>query len=397
MSSETCIESIRDIQTILKNKLDIEKITKIDITRLTAPGENYGSLILKLDIYLNSVNSVDEEIVKLVAKKIPVEQILRENFNIQITFKNEVGLYETVLPILQDFQRSHGIQNVINSVPKFFGARLNLDGNEEVTEDAVIILENLTAKGFSNVERTTGFNLESTKLILENLAEFHAVPLALKLKQPKLFERLKKFCNTFEFKSEFHKIFWETTRAVIKEKPTCALLDNKIKLLGQIDRPEVMEPFGTLVHDDLWSNNTMQKFAPNQIAVENKFLDFQFLDYGSPASDFLFFVFTSVQLDVLENNLDILISTYHNRFLKHLEVFGCDIGVFTAEKFIEEIKRETAFQIGHIINFVLFIIKTKQENVKILDHINIKPSLITQKAKEHIWFVIEEWNRRGWL
>ncbi|XP_072393453.1 uncharacterized protein [Diabrotica undecimpunctata] len=399
MSSEDDKDGIKNLNGILKSVIGVSKITNTKITRLTAPGENYGSLMLKLDVTLKSDEHLETDL-HLVAKKIPTSELFRENFNIQVTFKNEVAMYQTVVPILQSFQKESGVKNVFNCVPRFYGARINLDGGQQVDSDAVLILENLFANGYTNVNRLQGFNLESIKLILKDLAEFHAVPLALKLKRPEVFERdIKKYCNDFVFNSQFHSLFWNPTKSIILEKKKLAPIVEKIKFIGQVERTAVREPFATLVHADLWCNNSMQKFGPDGTAIENKFLDFQFLSYGSPASDFLFLVLTSTETNILVKNFDELIQFYHTHFVQTLEELQCDSTPFSLSHFIEEIKNECVFEIGHAIQFILFVVtaKKRDEELKLPEESDKLYDTVTQQGKDKVWFILEDFEKRGWL
>uniref|UniRef100_A0A6P7HAB1 Uncharacterized protein LOC114348183 n=1 Tax=Diabrotica virgifera virgifera TaxID=50390 RepID=A0A6P7HAB1_DIAVI len=399
MSSEDDLDDIKNLNDILKSFVDISKITKTKITRLTAPGENYGSLMLKLDVTLKSDENSESDL-HLVAKKIPPSELFRENFNIQVTFQNEVAMYQTVVPILQSFQRDYGVKNVFNCVPRFYGARINLDGGKQVDTDAVLILENLFANGYTNINRLQGFDLESIKLVLKDLAEFHAVPLALKLKRPEVFERdIKKYCNDFIFNKEFHTIFWKPTKSILLEKKELAPIVDKIKLICQADKPAVREPFATLTHADLWCNNSMQKFGPDGSALENKLIDWQFLSYGSPASDFLFLVLTSSETNILVNHFDELMQFYHTHFVKTLEDLQCDSIPFSLLKFIEEIKNECVFEIGHAIQFILFIVtaKKRDEELKLPEESDRLVETVSQQGKEKVWFILEDFEKRGWL
>lgn len=128
---------------------ETQKVTGTKISRLTAPGENFGSTILKLDLTLQDDDGKTEDL-SVVAKLIPELEFFRMIFNVQVTFKIEAAFYEVIIPNLQDFQKQQGVQDVIDFFPKFYGARMNLDGSDRVDGDAVILLENLKLSGKYN-------------------------------------------------------------------------------------------------------------------------------------------------------------------------------------------------------------------------------------------------------
>lgn len=128
----------------------IEKTQKVidsKISRLTAPGENFGSTILKIDLTLQNDGNKETKELSVVAKLIPELEFFQELFNAQVTFKLEAAFYDIIIPTLQNFQREQGIEKVIDFFPKFYGARMNLNGSDKVDGDAVILLENLKVTG----------------------------------------------------------------------------------------------------------------------------------------------------------------------------------------------------------------------------------------------------------
>ncbi|KAJ8936278.1 hypothetical protein NQ318_000156 [Aromia moschata] len=122
------------------------KIASVKITRLTAPGENYGGLLLGVDVTLKNNDGKEEEL-NVVAKCIPVNLFLREVFDIQVSVKKEIAFYDTVVPTLRQFQEEQGVENVMDFFPRIYGSRLNLNGSDVVDENSAIILENLVKSG----------------------------------------------------------------------------------------------------------------------------------------------------------------------------------------------------------------------------------------------------------
>lgn len=121
-------------------------ISNVEIVRLTAPGENYGGTILKVDFVLKDKNGATAPL-SIVAKLIPEKEFFQKIFRINVTFKLEAAFYSTIIPTLLDFQREQGVPNLIDIFPKFYGARFNLDNGDEVDGNAVLLLENLHSSG----------------------------------------------------------------------------------------------------------------------------------------------------------------------------------------------------------------------------------------------------------
>ncbi|KAG5891393.1 hypothetical protein JTB14_017916 [Gonioctena quinquepunctata] len=326
MSSHT----VRDLPQLLSGYLGRNKtITDTKISRLTPPGENFGSVMLKLDITLLNKETNTEEMLHTVAKILPETELFRKIFNVQVTYTNEMAFYDIVVPCVQNFQRKMGVPQVLDCVCKCIATRKNLsEDGDHIDDDAVLVLENLIENGFKNIERTKGFDFETTKLVLKDIALFHAVFLALKMKEPETFiQKVKPFCHDYKAAEDGGNMK-DCIKVVVKEKEDIAHLASKIKTWGEIERRTPEEPLSTVIHTDLWVNNTMQKFE-NEKAVANKLVDFQVYTYGSPAADLFFFLWTSVSMDVLKQNLDYFIEFYFENFIEILKEHQCDTSQFT--------------------------------------------------------------------
>lgn len=198
-----------------------------------------------------------------------------------------------------------------------------------------------------------------------------------------------------------------TLEAIIEEGENSSHLIGKIRKSMEYDRvfnKDVREPYVTITHQDLWVNNFMIKYD-KKIITSNKFVDFQGCTYDSPVRDLLFFLFTSVQLDILQNQLDNFMEYYHQYFEKTLEDLGCPTDEFSEDHFIEEIYRCGIMEIYHILFMYLFIVTGKKGGTApTLDEQGVPgvPPLPTQQeipkaAKTRALWILQEFYKRGWL
>lgn len=174
------IPEIKNLPELLKPIIG-ERCTYITHTSklLNAAGENYGSLMLSVDVELN--NDGKRKMMNMVVKLCPPNEWLRRMFATDITFQKEVKFYLQLVPTLYEFQLNHNIpeDNILNVFPKCLAARFNVNEKSDIVDqDAVLILENLRIEGYRTGDRMIGFNLEETEFVLKHLAYFHAVPLA---------------------------------------------------------------------------------------------------------------------------------------------------------------------------------------------------------------------------
>ncbi|XP_018562290.1 uncharacterized protein LOC108904287 isoform X1 [Anoplophora glabripennis] len=388
---------------------DSKSIVDTKFSRLTAPGENYGSILLKVDITLENKKDNSREELHTVAKLIPEDEFFQKMFNVQVSCKVEISFYDTIVPTLQRFQKEKGVQQVMDFFPKMYASRLNLNGSDTVDQNAVLLLENLIEAGYKNVDRFESFDLPTVKVVLKDLAVFHAVPLALKLLEPETFQsKIRPYLVAFQppppeaenpdgkqFTDSFEIVF-DFLEADEECRPVVPLLREKSKLRPEPDIHQ-NEPWATMGHGDFWINNTMVKFEEGR-PVANKMVDFQNPRYLSPAVDLFFLLWSSVKLDVLDEHYDNLVQFYHENFIKQLKELQCDTSPFTLERFLEEVKQVADTEVMHNMFFSVFIIfaKKNESGPPKMPH-ELEPEDVTEIGKERIIHFIRACKRKGWL
>ncbi|XP_018562289.1 uncharacterized protein LOC108904286 isoform X2 [Anoplophora glabripennis] len=371
---------------------DSKSIVDTKYSRLTGPGENYGSILLKVDITLENKKDNSREELHTVAKLIPEDEFFQKIFNVQVSCKVEISFYDTIVPTLQRFQKEKGVQQVMDFFPKMYASRLNLNDSDTVDQNAVLLLENLIEAGYKNVDRFESFDLPTVKIVLKDLAAFHAVPLALKLLEPETFQsKIRPYLVAFQppppdeenpdgkkFTDSFEIVF-DILKADEECKPVVPLLREKSKLGPQSDIHQ-NEPWATMGHGDFWINNTMNP------------------RYLSPAVDLFFLLWSSVKLDVLDEHYDNLVKFYHENFIKQLEELQCDTSPFTFERFLEELRQVADTEVMHNMFFTVFVIfaKIKESGPPKMPH-ELEPEDVTEIGKERIIHFIRACKRKGWL
>ncbi|XP_066253266.1 uncharacterized protein [Euwallacea similis] len=388
------------------------EIVSQNVSRLTAPGENYGSLMLKVDIKVRNHDG-KEEIINAVAKCVPPNKKMQEVFNTPVTFINEIGWYREAIPALKDLQREQGAK-VADYYTEIFGARISLEDNKkEVDDGGVLLLENLIHKGFKNANRILGFNESQTRITLQGLASFHASTLALKLLKPEEFNnKVKKFVRLLTASdSQFPSELFEAAFKVLEDDPESAEVVPKIKCLLQRLKSEAAanvaeeyrEPWATVLHTDFWVNNIMLKESgdvPSKVII----LDLQCCEFGSPVQDLLFFLGTSVQTTVAEDLFDDFIDFYYKELIANLNSLKVDTKQFSYESFQKELKLEALLQLQHIMFFIPIVLAQKGDVKDVTDEeydpqsdLSDMFNNITQEQKEKYIYVAKKFLNHHWL
>lgn len=381
-----------------------------EASNLLPVGENYGSTMLSLNI--NVRNKIGEqETIHCVAKTLPPQK-MQEFFNTKVTFKKEVAFYTSIVPILEEFGNERNVNDLMNFTAKCVGARISSNPlSQNVDEDAAIILENLKHQGFSVGNRFSGFNFETTKLIVREMAKMHATFIAFKLAKPNEFkEKIGCYLDRaldFVAPDDMLDHLVKHVQRHASRNPNCIPLLSKIdenirKMKGYFVYSKCREPFGSIVHNDLWTNNMLIKYG-NGKPTDVAFVDFQVLRYGSPARDVLFFLYSSVHLDVLQTELDDLIKFYHSELVNMIKLLRCDVSLFSYEAFLEEMKiaaEETEFCHQMFMLTPLYTIQGKAIDLSEWEPTNIAPEneeILDSRYYDRLHFVILDFAKRKWI
>ncbi|XP_056639656.1 uncharacterized protein LOC130447054 [Diorhabda sublineata] len=383
------------------------------VTKLTTPGENYMSDIFKINLKLKNNNDDDViEDVHLVAKLVVTNDFTGPTANLT---KNEILFYEKIVPALESFQERYGVE-FPRFFPKYVAGRINLNGSDVPDKDAVVVLEDLSEKGYENIDRHIGFDLQEAKLILKDLAIFHSVPLAMRLLEPETYKsEILSNCHGFipEFPKKDEKpdenridiltFLLKLFKSDEKYTHIIPIVTNFFKnLRNQIEnntrkfftyKPDTQ--FETMTHEDMWSNNTMQ-IRRNGKLIHNMFIDFQMVRSNTLFNDLIFFIVSSVQLKYLQENFDELIQFYYENFSETLKRFGCFTSEYTYEKFMEALPKECQkgiLQCTFMMVSVIFQEKGIKSDIKSPVRFENVPLI----AKEKVGFLFLEAVKRGWL
>lgn len=216
----------------------------------------------------NGVVHADSDL-SLIVKLPPTNAVSRENFAMRL-FEREVFVYVELLPAFERFQLEHGLrpgQAGFHSFPRCYHAHYDL-----AADQAVLILENLTTRGFAMESKHASIKYEYARTVLEKLAELHGISLAMRQQRPAEFERFQQLGDVRSADSEQAKEMARTMmlkaaeRAVTALEPSETVLREKVlraadAIVEEADRyrGENTEPYSVINHGDCWVNNLLFK------------------------------------------------------------------------------------------------------------------------------------------
>lgn len=403
--------SVQKLDVLLRQSLGNDfQIKHIEWKPLTAPGENFGSVMLAIIVTLTR-SSNKTETLHLVAKLPPTSAYLLGLFNSPVTFRKELQFYSVMVKEFTNLQIESGVneKDARDLVPKFFGGRLGLKNPEQFDEQAAIILENLKLSGYDTGDRIYGLDKKHTEFAIESLAKLHALAIALKMKKPQLYERIaaEVFLDVSNEITEkcVKDMFGKSKSDLESMEEIRPYLDRVNKTIEygleankNLKKPE--EPWATFVHSDFWVNNMMFRHDEKGELIDLKIVDFQLSAYDYGVKDLIFFLVSSANEEILDNKLDHMFDLYYSCFIKMLKTLKVDTEKFSKQKFDEILNRCGPVKFNQCIMMAQVIQAPKKsisesENVEGSNvFIDISDNVIYKRKLLHI---VTLFDKRGWL
>ncbi|XP_014482365.1 PREDICTED: uncharacterized protein LOC106748410 [Dinoponera quadriceps] len=350
---------LRELQPLLRRTFDDRLIVVRYTTKnLLPPGENYGSTILSVHAVIKRDDDADEEDLHLVAKMSPPTNYQRNMFDSPFTFKKEIFMYENILPYYNQLEREAGLREdeLFDILPKYYQSRMSLDPEIEFDDDAVILMENLTARDYYVGVRAKGYDLEHSRVAIRAMARFHALGMATKEKRPEHFEMLKKRAKCLDFKVKDFEDVHNVMLNKMQEDPDIAVhidrckavLDTAIDETNSLFTATPDEPWSSIIHSDFWVNNIMFHRDEEGRVDDVKFVDFQNYLFLSPVREMVFYLFSSTTEEVQENHIDELIDLYHETLISVLERMDCDTRPYSRKEFDAKLPGDAKLEFTHV-------------------------------------------------
>ncbi|XP_061399695.1 uncharacterized protein LOC133335439 [Musca vetustissima] len=294
------------------------KIENFKVYPALAPGENYATVMLKVHIdYILETQQVEKITFML---KVPHDnELYRNELTKWDMFATESGMYNEIVP---EFEKLY--------IRKGIDIRFGAKAYELPVSEEYILLEDLSRRGFRNVQRQNCLDLAHCQGVLKKLAQFHAASAVWVQENepfPKLYRpgMIRKEGMTL-LKPMLTSSLEHVLRAV-KHLNNSDKYHTKLQYFGEhleeaLLGQEVADErdFLVLNHGDCWANNIMFQYNELGELQETYFVDLQLPGYRSPAQDLLYFLISSAQLDLKINRFDEMILYYYENLIEHLKM-----------------------------------------------------------------------------
>lgn len=281
---------------------------------------------------------------RMIVKYNMDNKAVRDWLKLDFQFRNEVIMYEQVLPFLDKDGQMIG-----DLFPKCFY------GSASAAEDPskyIIILEDLGEAGFKLSPSILDLDFHHCALTFEKLGAFHALSFIAKksningftkavgeLVETRLYESYREdatylYCDSLERAASPLLKRGEHVDVILKFK-------NKLKdpLMYLRQLLTVREPMGVICHGDFCRNNVLYKYNDKEEPVDIKLFDLATARYGSPMLDFSFFLFLNSSEESRKLNKEKYLNIYYNSLASIAKGFDLP----SLEDFREELRLKAVY------------------------------------------------------
>ncbi|XP_062551784.1 uncharacterized protein LOC134217043 isoform X1 [Armigeres subalbatus] len=221
-------------------------------------------------------------------------------------FKREVFFFREILPAFYKFQTVKDTSREKGAgfydMPKCYLAHCDTEKEEP---EAAIILEYDENHEKWDWDKLKPIDLDHSKVLMEQLGQFHAILFAMKSQKPELFEK---------FTSQDALVGNDDLETLMEESFDRATPTRRTRFVAEQDTAssETNEPYCADSHSDCWIDNLIYKHNENNAATNVTLTDW----HASPLLDLSYFFFICVGAQFRKDNL---LQHYHNALEKLLD------------------------------------------------------------------------------
>lgn len=332
----------------------------------------------------------------IILKIMKGDEKFRELAKSSLMCSNEVHMYKSVLPFFRKFLRDNNA-TLFNTdewwTPRVYIADYGVFPELSDGVETIVALENLKPLGY-RMGPKIDLDEEHLRLMIKNIALYHSVPYALRIKgDPKLDELASKL-SPFSFLSDtgeelgaykrllsvgmqrffdlveknstyqYDEAFMENCKRFKKNH----LENGALKLMQSILKKD--EIFSIILHGDYNRNNVLFKYEQldgfdNPTGI--KMYDFQEIRYATPVIDIAFFMYMNIHSSLREQLWDNLLEYYHETLVESLiDILKCDkdderLKPYSFENFMQHFSKHAFYGVPICLHYIPWIACSQDE------------------------------------
>ncbi|CAH2041957.1 unnamed protein product, partial [Iphiclides podalirius] len=362
------------LQTISKEYGYCDEYTTLE--QFSTGGANYTS-----QLYHIKLSAPGKDDLRLFAKVACVSESVRAQMPFRI-YETETFFYTQLLRKYQQLEERHNVPHQHRlATAKYYGSC------EEYLNE-VLVLEDLSSKGFETHDRLKSYEWEYAAKSVREMAKLHALSIALFTEEPEEVDKISetlKISMDMEQMKQMMKGMAESIFVVVKE-------ENKARLQSYLNSLEDMKAdhyfkvrrMPVIAHGDFRPSNLMHKNLENG-GVEVVAQDYQTLRVSNPICDLFYFIFSGSDEEFRAKHYHQLLDHYYKELCNALARLGVDAdSTYSREDFKYEIKEVRSY--GLLIGIMMMPVLTVEaenapdmrESTRLEDFI-IKPNELAAK------------------
>ncbi|GBP72869.1 hypothetical protein EVAR_48853_1 [Eumeta japonica] len=296
------------------NAYSLVAYSKVRVEEVGKKGDNYMALVRRLIVQQS------EKPFHMVVKIAPTEQMARMMMQIVQMFNNEALIA--------------------------FSFLLRCTHMEAPYE--CIALEDLNQHGFAIADRFKSLTRDEVKLIVSDLAKFHALGFVLRERDNALFEELKKglqnmwgyYDNNKEFKAYMHFVQTQV-ESVLDSDDDKRRIENVMQSFTSeakhLHKSDLSSKHTVVIQGDCWTNNFLFRTEDGK-PVEAVMLDYQLARISSPVVDLQYMIFNCTDSETRKGNYSEWLDHYYDSLGKQLNLYDLEVhDVYPREKFDDDL------------------------------------------------------------
>ncbi|XP_065366658.1 uncharacterized protein LOC135959603 [Calliphora vicina] len=331
-------------------------------------GENYASIMLRLEAKIELKDGSCKS-KTLMLKTAHDNEMAKETLkNIDI-FEVEHYMYREVVPEFEQIYTNAGVD--IKFAPKSY---------EIATEHSYLLLEDLKPKGYKNINRLEGFDIQHTHAVLKVLAQWHAASAVLiaakRNYKPVLFNNFFNEENREMMRNIYDKmtaIFLNCAKSYegheLYYERLCQHKDDIVDEMFEANKQDEKE-FNVLNHGDCWSNNVMFKYDELGNIVDTFLVDYQVPHIGTPAQDLYYLLLSSTRYELKIEKFDYFVKYYHDHLIKNLTLLKYPKKLPTLKDLHITLHKYNAWAYNISIGVMAAVLLDPSENAKMENYLS---------------------------
>lgn len=120
-------------------------------------------------------------------------------------------------------------------------------------------------------------------------------------------------------------------------------LSKRLHEIMEFDTHETCGPVPCVAHGDFWINNILFKYDGDGRPIASKVLDFQMSRIGHPASDVLYFLFTSTTSEMRRSYTKVWLRHYYDTLIRDLTKLNPEVTAdfYPWDEFLKDCKKRS--------------------------------------------------------